>query len=385
MVQTKGIATVRFYVFSPRFHLRPKNTDWLYNKYLPRVSEFTDGLEIYLQQAILPSLITNIRLAAAIAHNRLGTPLPALLQPEHESRFSLRDVRRSRADVIFGHSPTNIHHLPLICHTGPIWEQAMRDRGTPEAEIAAEKAVKLRTVLRSELVTLNSEAGADSIRALDPPSTGKIRSIPFFLPHLRPASADAVEDKWRNTQKIHLLFVGREARRKGLPAVLAAFQAADTLYPGRLELRVVSTFADGPVPLPEMPNLTVTGEAGRAEVDELMRQAHILMMPSRFETYGWVYLEAMAAGAIAMACDAPTQQEILAGGTAGILTQPTDEAVTAALLKLLSAPQEMEALARRGWQRIREVYSPERVAERMKQLGFEAQERFRSRGSIART
>jgi glycosyltransferase involved in cell wall biosynthesis len=129
-----------------------------------------------------------------------------------------------------------------------------------------------------------------------------------------------------------------------------------------------------------MPNLKLVGQLGRDEVSDLMRQSHLLLMPSTFETYGWVYLEAMAAGAIAMACDAPAQQEIVAGGRAGIVVQPTDSAVTGALLKLLAQSEdEMRQLAERGWQRIHDVYLPGVVAEGMKQLGVEAKERFKAK------
>lgn len=77
--------------------------------------------------------------AAAIARSRLRLPVLSALWPTYEARFSLDDLRRSCADVIFGHSPTNVDRLPLICHTGPILEHAMRDRGIRQADIDREK------------------------------------------------------------------------------------------------------------------------------------------------------------------------------------------------------------------------------------------------------
>ncbi|MDR3735916.1 MAG: hypothetical protein P4L10_10325 [Acidobacteriaceae bacterium] len=73
-------------------------------------------------------------------------------------------------------------------------------------------------------------------------------------------------------QKVSMLFVGWEENRKGLPAVLAAFQAANTIYPDKLELFVVTNFADGPVSIPAMPNLKVVGQLGRDEVSDLTCQ-----------------------------------------------------------------------------------------------------------------
>ncbi len=60
-----------------------------------------------------------------------------------------------------------------------------------------------------------------------------------------------------------------------------------------------------------------------------------------------------------------------------MLVQPTAEAVTSAWLQLLERPEEMRALAARGWQRVSDVYLPGIVAKRMKELGFEAEELFR--------
>src|SRR5271170_4287774 len=105
--------------------------------------------------------------------------------------------------------------------------------------------------------------------------------------------------------------------------------------PGRLHLTVVSNFSDGKVALPQLPNLTLVQRIERDAVQKLMRSSHILLMPSRFESYGWVYLEAMAAGAIPVASDAPIQREILAGGRAGILTAPDAIKLEGALAPLL--------------------------------------------------
>lgn len=369
---------MRFYVFSPTFYLRPKNTDWLYNCSLPQIRNFTEGLDVYLQQAFLPSLIMNVRSAAAIARSRFRLPIPPSFQPTTEAQFSLHDLLRSGADVIYGHSPSNVHHLPLIFHTGPNYERAMRDLGVPQVVLDWENAGRVRAIRRSHLVTLHTRSGAETIKALAPEASEKIRSVPFFLPHLHLSAQTEIECKFANLGTIKLLFVGREARRKGLPAVLSAFQAANARYPGRLELEIISTLANSSVDIPVMPNIRHIGEASRVEVNAAMRKSHILLMPSVLETYGLVYLEAMAAGAIAMACDGPAQREIVADGDGGILVQPNADAVTAALMKLLAHPEEMLPLALRGWARVKDVFMPRSVAERMKEFGIEAKERFRA-------
>jgi glycosyltransferase involved in cell wall biosynthesis len=173
---------------------------------------------------------------------------------------------------------------------------------------------------------------------------------------------------------MRLLFVGREARRKGLPEVLDAFKALDARLPGALELTVVSSLSDGEISIPRMPNLTHIAQLDREAVQLRMRESHFLLMPSHFEGYGWVYLEAMAAGAVPVASDAPIQREILANGAAGVLAAPDAARLEAALLPLLNHKSAIEQLAVQAWKRCREHYLPKPVAKRMSEVFEEAKE-----------
>jgi glycosyltransferase involved in cell wall biosynthesis len=365
-------------------HIRPRNTDWLYNRSLPQISRFNPKVEIYLERSIPRALAYNSRAVMEILKNRLHLPVPLSFLPEVQSKFDLADLRRSRADVIYGHSPTNVTHLPLIYHTGPTFEDELRLRGMGEDEIAHEKREKAIGVQRSQLTTLHSETAAATIRALPGVRPDRVRVLPFFLPHLHRMPTAQVEEKFHALRNsggpVRLLFVGREAHRKGLPAVLGAFRRLNAIFPGRLHLEVVSRFADGPVELPQMPNLTVTGETPRDGIAEKMRSAHFLLMPSRFETFGWVYLEAMAAGAIALASDLPPQREILADGSAGLLSTPTEEAIADKLWPLLEAPETMLPLALAGQARVATEYDAYAVARKFQALGEEAQQLFEQDG-----
>ena len=160
--------------------------------------------------------------------------------------------------------------------------------------------------------------------------------------------------------------------------VLDAFQALDARFPGRLELEVVTNFADGRLKTPSMPNLTLTGETSRDEIIHKMRAAHVMLMPSRFETFGWVYLEAMASGTIALASNQPPQREILANGAAGILVGPTGDDIVDALTPLVMEPHAMLRLALAGKQRVAEEYDPHVVARKFCELGKEAQGLFKA-------
>ena len=369
---------MRFYVSTPGFHLRPKNTDWISERNLPHLTEFDPRVDIYLQHSFRNSLAFNVRYAAAILRNHTGLPIPISLQLE--SKFDLRDLRRSHADVIYGHSPTNVRHLPLIWHGGPIFEDELRRNGATDATIEREKALKRRTIERSQLITMHSATGAETLRAVAGAKWDRFRVLPFFLPHLRAVERAVVKQKFVSLNdagsRIRMLFVGRESKRKGLPQLSQAFEILDARMPGRLELEIVTTFSDGPMTVPSLPNIVVHGETSREEVQQKMQQVHLLLMPSRFETFGWVYLEAMAAGAIAVAADLPTQREILADGAAGLLAPQTGEGIAEVLEPVLRNPDRMLELALAGRARVLTEYEPHAVARRFHELGLEAQELF---------
>ncbi len=369
---------MRLYVFSPAFHIRPKNTDFQYFRMLAGMERYVDGLSVYLSRSLRFSAKHSLHYGFGMVGSRLGIALPDVLLRSEQGAASRRDIARARPDVIFGHSPSNVPDLPLVVQGGPMFPEQMKLQGRTEESIAREKAAKLRSIGRSQLVTYHAKAMADSILDFAPEIRDKVRIVPFFLPHLRTVEREEIDRRFENLSRIRLLFVGREARRKGLPAVLDAFQTADAAHPGRLELKIISSFADGPVPIPSMPNITHVAVATREQVGAEMRQSHLLLMPSVDESYGWVYLEAMAAGAVALACDLPSQREIMAEGRAGLLVTPTPEDVTDALLKLLAEPAAMRALAIAGWERVRTTYAPGIVAQGMMEVAQEAVERFRA-------
>ena len=78
-----------------------------------------------------------------------------------------------------------------------------------------------------------------------------------------------------------------------------------------------------------------------------MREAHLYCMVPHHESYGLVFVEAMAAGCAVLADDDLPRQEMLDGGRCGALV-PSDDAAAlgAALMGLLDDREELLALGR---------------------------------------
>lgn len=114
---------------------------------------------------------------------------------------------------------------------------------------------------------------------------------------VRPPDADARTDLFARQAEddVHLLFVGRFDRQKGLDLLLSAFARAKALN-RCLHLHLVGgAVRDGSTP--ELSDgVTNHGWAGPGEIDTLYRSADALIVPSRWEGMPLVVLEALRNG-----------------------------------------------------------------------------------------
>jgi glycosyltransferase involved in cell wall biosynthesis len=197
-----------------------------------------------------------------------------------------------------------------------------------------------------------------------PTSPGRFFATPFFVPGARAAEKNALE-KHHRQEKIQILFCGDQARRKGLDLVIEAFFKLPVTVRRRASLRVISRLSDGALSIPDDPSIKVESGLPHHAVMEAMRDAHILAVPSRFESYGLVFLEAMSRGTLVIAPNWEVQRELLDYGRAGILVDPgACKSLVDALELSIEDEEARVRLSTKGYERFNQCYSPERVAKR---------------------
>jgi glycosyltransferase involved in cell wall biosynthesis len=93
-----------------------------------------------------------------------------------------------------------------------------------------------------------------------------------------------------------------------------------------------------------------------------MSSADVIVLPSLFEPFGLVYLEAFALQVPIIAFDVPATNEIVVNKESGLLVPVYDSAALAKMIIfLLENREERERLARNGYRRFREYYNTERM------------------------
>jgi glycosyltransferase involved in cell wall biosynthesis len=128
-----------------------------------------------------------------------------------------------------------------------------------------------------------------------------------------------------------------------------------------ISLTVVSSMADGPVEIPQLDNLKVVQNISRSELFRLTSEAHFLLMPSWFENYGFVYIEAMSQGCVPLALDNAVQRELI--GHCGILLKSQDAGeMTQVLAAAIQAREEYRQKAMIGLETFKTRHAPPVVA-----------------------
>ena len=158
-----------------------------------------------------------------------------------------------------------------------------------------------------------------------------------------------------------ILFVGRDFERKGGHFLLQAFQRV------RRQLRDATLHVVGVDRRFDVAGVTVHGRVhDRERLAALYRDARAFCLPSLYEPYGLVLLEAMAHGVPCVGTSVQAIPEILDQGRAGLLVEPQDpEALSQALVALLSDGDMAHRVGAAGRNFVESELNWDRVAERM--------------------
>lgn len=148
------------------------------------------------------------------------------------------------------------------------------------------------------------------------------------------------------------LFIGRLIRDKGISEYIAAAAAVRQAFP-QVRCRVVGPLDSNPSALTAQ-EIKAAQSAGLIEyhgalrdVRPMLREAHVLVLPSYREGTPRTVLEAMATGRPALTTDAPGCRGTVESGVSGWIVPPRDaEALSQAMLELCRSP--IDVLRRAG-------------------------------------
>jgi len=109
----------------------------------------------------------------------------------------------------------------------------------------------------------------------------------------------------------------------------------------------------------------------RADIPEILTASDALLLPSRVEGFGYVLVEAMAAGIPCIASNVSSIPEIVSDGTSGILHAVGDSgAVANSILSMLAHPDLARAMGETGARIAREKFGISRMLDEVEKVFF---------------
>jgi glycosyltransferase involved in cell wall biosynthesis len=159
------------------------------------------------------------------------------------------------------------------------------------------------------------------------------------------------------------LFIGKEFYRKGGDLLLCAFARARMVAPNARLLFLTEDTIPAGLPTEGVEFVPPTWE--RKTIARLYEQAHVLVLPSRLETWGDVLLEAMGFGLPCIGVCGQAMEEVIIHQETGIVIPPEDEqALSQALITLFTNPELRTRWGAAARKRVQTEYSWDRVVER---------------------
>ena len=237
-------------------------------------------------------------------------------------------------------------------------------------------------VRRADCIISNSSYNTNCCANLYRIPSNEFKHVPLGIDVSEiPVAKRLVEDK-----VVTILYVGRLQRRKGIDLLLQAIPRV-TAKAKRVKF-LIAGFDTGDAP--DSPSVaaekplewtyqnyfagfathearsatTFLGHVEEKTLSQLYEECDILAAPSLSESFGLMYVEAMACAKPVIAFNTGAAQEIVVNDETGILVEPKNVAALAnAIVQLVQNVDTRQDMGRRGFERARVKFSVQRMVK----------------------
>jgi glycosyltransferase involved in cell wall biosynthesis len=177
------------------------------------------------------------------------------------------------------------------------------------------------------------------------------------------SAAASASSRWPE-HTLRVLFVGRLDRQKGVDVLYAAMQRLGGQANALIVGSAVVAAEKGVTP---PPNVQFTGWLSRNQITALYAAAQVLVVPSRWEGFGLVAVEAMRAGRAVIASRVGGLPEVVEHGVTGLLVEPGDAGALAEALQSVS-DETLQVMGAAGRLRFERLFDVRRVCDELDAL-----------------
>jgi glycosyltransferase involved in cell wall biosynthesis len=204
----------------------------------------------------------------------------------------------------------------------------------------------------------------------------KIISLGIRISNFNPVNSKITA----KNKKINILYVSRLEKKKGARLLLQIIPRLITKYP-HIHLNMVgydhkSTYKRRFIKKHNgkfISNVHFFGYVNSNKLHELYKESDIFVVPSVYESFGLVYLEAMQYGKPVIACKNSGAAEIIEDKKNGLLISPNNrDELSKALIKLIENEDLRQKLGKAAREKVEIYFSSEKMAQKTLSIYKEA-------------
>jgi glycosyltransferase involved in cell wall biosynthesis len=287
---------------------------------------------------------------------REGRNFPSLFRMAFTA---LREIRRRQPDVVHIHSTFAglvIRPVLLLKRGGPRVVYCPHgwafSRETSKLSHQVTKWVeRVFAKITDRIICISGDEFNEAVRAGI--SAKRLVLVHNGISRKRPL-LDATSAIWPS-QKTKVLFIGRLDRQKGYDLLIESARQLEDL----IEVRIIGASVIGKSESTDVPrNVALLGWMNRNQIEAHLEVADLVVIPSRWEAFGLVAIEAMRAAKPIVAFRVGALPEIVEDGMTGFLCGPVSVAPLVDALQQVSKI-DLKAAGQRGHARFRQLYDIE--------------------------
>ena len=297
-------------------------------------------------------------------------PIRGHLDPALPGRLAA-ELRAARPDLVHTHLlHADLYGLPAARRAGVPHAISSRHNDNPFRRNPVLKLANRLAMRRADRVIAISHALADFVRGVEGIEPDKVVTIHYGLQprEYPPDVCETARAAWGIAPDAPLIgYFGRLIEQKGVDVLIEAFARVRREH-GRARLVIVGDGDLRPA-LEEQARVAGVGDAVHfagwvADAARLMPACDVIAMPSRWEGFGLVALEAMSAARPLVASRVSALPEIVDDPATGRLVPPDDAgALAAALGDLLADPARAAAMGRAGRERLVQAFAVDTMVQ----------------------
>ncbi|MFH1778047.1 MAG: glycosyltransferase family 4 protein [Candidatus Omnitrophota bacterium] len=236
------------------------------------------------------------------------------------------------------------------------------------------------TILKSDLVTCSTKRHADIVLKSLPAKPKNIKIIPLGVPLPILNGRDNAKN-----EKLSVLFVGRLEKRKGIQTLVKAIPEVLKEIPN-IEFNIVGrdTFLTSEgifftgkesdsfknklindIPREYLTNVNFLGFLEDKKLEEYYRSCDLFVAPSLYESFGFIYIEAMSYAKPVIGCSVGGVPEVVKNSETGILVAPENpNQLAQAIIRLLKNKDLREQMGISARKHVEENFTLEQMVSK---------------------